>query len=121
MSSQLRAVGLNGFGGEEGIMSYALNVHFQCKGPSGWHFVAKRVKRNKDVATAALRNEIRLLSKPKWFPLYLNDIIFTGELNVCKFLPRPEMAFLPSVCQNSSRWQEDGQAAEGSRGCRRAI
>ena len=49
---------------------------------------------------------VRLLSKPKWFPLYLNDIIFTGELDVCKFLPRPEMVFLPSVCQKSSRWQE---------------
>ena len=43
-SAQLRAHGLNGFGGEEGIMAYALNTHFQCKGPEDWHFVSKRVK-----------------------------------------------------------------------------
>ena len=37
-SSKLRAFGLNGFGGEDGIMAYALNTHFQCSGPEGWRF-----------------------------------------------------------------------------------
>ena len=41
-SSQLRAFGLKGFGGEDGIMAYALNTQFQCSGPEGLHFVAKR-------------------------------------------------------------------------------
>ena len=43
-SSKLRAFGLKGFGGEDGIMAYALNTHFQCSGPEGWHFVAKRAQ-----------------------------------------------------------------------------
>ena len=43
-SSQLRAIGLKGFGGEDGIMAYALNTHFQCSGPEGWHFVGKRIR-----------------------------------------------------------------------------
>ena len=41
-SSKLRAFGLKGFGGEDGIMAYALNTHVQCSGPEGWNFVAKR-------------------------------------------------------------------------------
>ena len=45
--SQLRAVDLKGFGGEDGIMAYALNTHFQCPGPEGWHLFAKRVNKEK--------------------------------------------------------------------------
>ena len=74
-SAQLRAHGLNGFGGEEGIMAYALNTHFQCKGLEDWHFVSKRVKEmtEKKKCAAQLNNEVRLLSKPKWLQTYFND------------------------------------------------
>ena len=34
-SSKLIAIGLTGFGGEDGVMAYALNTHFQCSGPEG--------------------------------------------------------------------------------------
>lgn len=36
-ATQLKSIGLQGMGGEEGILSMALNIHFSCKGPSGWH------------------------------------------------------------------------------------
>ena len=94
-SAQLRAHGLKGFGGEEGLMAYALNVHFQCTGPECWHVVAKRVKENKRRA-AQLHNEVRLLSKPKWFQTYIFDLVTTGALTLCKNLPRPERAVLSS-------------------------
>ena len=104
-SGQLRAHGLKGFGGEQGIMAYALNTHFQCTGPEGWHFVAKRVKENKRCA-AQLNNDVRLLSKPKWFQTYLFDLLTTGALTLCKSVPRPERAFLSSSTMRASHWQQ---------------
>ena len=103
-SSQLRATGLTGFGGEEGIMAYALNTHFQCTGPEGWHFVARRVKRHKRIAAAEIHNEIRLLSKPAWFHTYLHDLIGSRKLVLCKTLPRPEEAII-SKSERASCWQ----------------
>ena len=44
--TQLKAIGLKGMGGEEGLLSMALNVHFDAKGPEGWHFLAKRSTRS---------------------------------------------------------------------------
>ena len=44
-----RVVGLRGVGGEEGILATALNMHFRCKGPEGWHFV----QRSRPLATGA--------------------------------------------------------------------
>jgi hypothetical protein len=46
-SSQLRAVGCKGLGGEQGLMAHALNIHFQCKGPEGWHFSTKRMQKKR--------------------------------------------------------------------------
>ena len=40
-ATQLKSIGLQGMGGEEGILSMALNIHFSCKGPSGWHVCAE--------------------------------------------------------------------------------
>ena len=36
-ATQLKSIGLQGMGGEEGILSMALHRHFACKGPTGWH------------------------------------------------------------------------------------
>ena len=104
-STQLKAVGLKGFGGEQGIMAYALNVHFQTTSPAGWHFVAKRTVKRKSVA-AALRNEVRLLSKPPWFHTHLHDLIATYGLALCKPLPRPELAVLSGSEKSASRWPQ---------------
>ena len=95
------AHGLQGFGGEEGLMAYALNAHFECTGPEGWHFVAKNVKENKRHA-AQLHNEVRLLSKPKWFQTYIFDLVTTGALILCKAVPRPERAVLSSSTVTAS-------------------
>ena len=96
---------MKGFGGEEGIMAYALNVHFQCTGPEGWHFVANRRKENIRRA-AKLHNDVRLLSKPKWFQTYILDLFTTGALTLCKHVPRPERAVLSSSITKASCWQQ---------------
>ena len=74
-------------------MAYALNTHFQCSGPEGWHFVAKCATQ-KTMAIFQMRNEVRLLSKPHWFHTYLFDLIATERIHLCKPLPRPEAAVL---------------------------
>ena len=104
-SGQLRAHGLKGFGGEEAIMAYALITHFQCTGPEGWHFVAKRVKENKR-CRAQVHNEVRLLSKPQWFQTYIFDLVTTGALTLCKPVPQPQRAVLSSSTVTASRWQQ---------------
>ncbi len=87
-------------------MAYALNTHFQCLGPEGWHIVAKRIQKNKAMNAAQLRNEIRLLSTPPWFQTYFVDLVRFGGLSLCKPLPKPEMAFLsPRAKEEASRWQ----------------
>ena len=98
-SSKLRALGLKGFGGEDGIMAYALNTHFQCEGPEGWHFARTRANPNDAMAAIQMHNEVRLLTKPQWIPLYLYDLITFKSINLCKQLPRPEAALL------ASRWR----------------
>ena len=35
--AQVRALGIRGEGGEEGFLAMALNNHFRCDGPAGWH------------------------------------------------------------------------------------
>ena len=96
-SSKLRALGLKGFGGEDGIMAYALNTHFQCSGPEGWHFVAKCATQ-KTMATVQRCNEVRLLSKPHWLHTYLFHLIATERIHLCKPLARPDAA-LPASCR----------------------
>ena len=113
-SSKLRALGLKGFGGEDGIMAYALNTHFQCSGPEGWNFVAKRATQ-KTMTAVQMRNEVRLLSKPQWFHTYLFDLIATKRIHLCKPLPRPEAALLASCWRQlkpTAKRQKIEEAAE---------
>lgn len=102
-SSQLRALGCKGFGGGDGLLAHALNIHFQCEGPDGWHFKTKRKQTQKSVAE--LHNQLRLLSKPAWFSRYLVDLFATGSLKLCKPLPRPEIVVLMPGERGASRWQ----------------
>ena len=37
-AARLRMAGLQGLGGEDAILAAALNVHFGCSDPQGWHF-----------------------------------------------------------------------------------
>ena len=44
-ATQVRALGLRGMGGEEAILTMALNHHFKCDSSSGWHFTARRKRK----------------------------------------------------------------------------
>ena len=81
----------------------ALDTHFQCASPEGWHFVTVQAKQTKKAA--ALQRELRLLSRPDWFHKHHSDLISYDQLAPCKALPRPEEAFLSSQ-ERASRWQQ---------------
>lgn len=86
-ATQLKAAGLRGLGGEEGILSMALNVHFNSQDPSGWHFQSKSA--NGDRKTKIdIHKEVRLSKQPSWVAALLVDLIRTRKLKVCKQLPR---------------------------------
>ena len=43
-AARLRSSGIRGEGGEDAIMARALNHHFNCVAPAGWHFTVRRKK-----------------------------------------------------------------------------
>ena len=99
-------------------MALALNNYFECDSPDGWHFIAKRRKHN-ELSTAELRREVRLLSTPKWFQVYLFDLIASRATKLCKQLPRPETALLASCWRHfepglkpTAKRQKISEAAE---------
>lgn len=44
-AARLRMAGLQGLGHEEAFLATALNYHFECAGPEGWHFDRRSPKR----------------------------------------------------------------------------
>ena len=99
-------------------MALALNTHFQCDGPEGWHPIAKRGK-HKTPSAGELHREVRLLSMPKWFQVYLFDLIASRAIKLCNQLPRPETALLASCWRHfepglkpTAKRQKISEAAE---------
>ena len=112
-STQLRATGLSGCTGEEGVMALALNTYFQSEGPQGWHFQAARKNTNREcVRRAEVKNKVRLLNRPAWFSSLLQDLLCTKQLHLCKALPRPEDFILSREEKAVSRWQHQTRSAK---------
>ena len=86
-----RASGLRGVGGEEGILATALNIHFRCKGPEGWHFVQRSRPLAIGAATkkAALKNVVHRSKLPLWVDALVVDLWKQRKMNFAKILPRP--------------------------------
>ena len=83
-ATQLKSIGLQGMGGEEGILSMALNIHFSCKDPSGWHICSKNSKISVSENSAVIRREVRLLRQPNWIATPLRDLIRSGQVKLIK-------------------------------------
>ena len=78
---------MRGTGGEDGFLSMALNNHFACQGPEGWHVTTKQPSshwRKTDIA----RN-VRCSQAPAWMGEHLLDLVSTGQIRFCKNLPLP--------------------------------
>ena len=76
---------------------------FNAKGPKGGISVPNGCRKKK--VAAALRNELRLLSKLAWFGTYLLDMCATHSLKLCKPLPRPELVVMTHDEVEASRWR----------------
>ena len=95
-ATQLKSIGLKGMGNEEGILSMALNLYFDAKGPEGWHFQAKRSVRSVFDDRCVQRSvAVRLQRQPQWISTPLLDLIKSGQVKLAKSLPRPELAIIP--------------------------
>ena len=99
-ATQLKALGLHGMGGEEGFMAMALNFHFKCEGPAGWHFTCPSNGGSKSRSAVGDRQriarEVALLKKPVWFRTPLLDVLAQGLMVLCKTrIPRPELFLFP--------------------------
>lgn len=96
-AAQLKAIGLKGMGGEEGILSMALNEHFGCRDPSGWHFVASRSRKSASGDTQRIQREVRSQRLPQWIPTLIHDLLKTGHLKICKHLPPACLGMMEDV------------------------
>ena len=86
-----RMAGLRGLGGEEGVLATALNIHFRCKGPVGWHFVQKGrpLAAGAAVQKAALRSQVRRDALAPWVESTVVDLHRAKQIQIAKTLPRP--------------------------------
>ena len=97
-AAHIRLVGLRGHGGEECVLSDAVNLYFNARSPEKWHFkkakdgpavVAKRVD---------LERAIRQQELPCWVALPLRQAA-ASDMTLSKILPRPTNLFSTSVGQ----------------------
>ena len=94
--TQLKAAGLRGTGGEDGIMAMALNIHFDSRGPEGWHFVSKNPADGGKTSLVQIRAQARLSSQPAWVASYLTEAVRRRNMVLCKHLPRAQHFFVDS-------------------------
>ena len=87
-ATQIKAAGLRGVGSEDGFLCMALNTHFGCDGPAGWHVKTK--EKRKTQWSADLQRENRVNKLPDWVRSYLFDLVSTKQMRICKRLPYQE-------------------------------
>ena len=100
-TTQVKAVGLRGHGSEDGFLCMALNTHFGCSGPEGWHVETKKARKAPWVAD--LQRENRVHKLPAWVQYHLDDLILSKQMRICKPLPCPE-EFLLNMSE-ASHWR----------------
>ncbi len=92
-AARLRMSGLGGLGNEAAVWAAALNLHFRCDSPQGWHFTLrkKRVRgpraRLVDGATAS-HESIRAAARAEKLPLWAHTLLRDCHAHhFCKPLP----------------------------------
>ena len=102
LTTQIKALGVRGYGSEDGFLCMALNTHFGCNGPEGWHLEGKTER--KTPWNADLQRENRVHKLPSWVQYYLKDLISTQQMRICKPLPYPEEFLLDKA--GASHWRQ---------------
>ena len=65
----------------------ALNIHFDCEGPEGWHVLARRAQKS---VFDDWRLHACIAKQPVWISTHLYDLISSGQIRLAKQLPRPQ-------------------------------
>ena len=90
LAAQWKALGIRGAGGEEGFLSMALNNHFVCQSPEGWHlFPSNQSSKSSHWRKANIQRNLRLQNAPVWIGEHLLDLCATRQVRLCKHLPWP--------------------------------
>ena len=94
--AQLKAVGVKGTGSEDGFLAMAMNEHFGCKGPEGWHIRARgtSVDKGSHWRQADRQREKRVNEMPEWVRENILDLVRAGRMRLCKTLPMPAECML---------------------------
>ncbi len=84
--AQLKAAGLRGLGGEEGVLAMALNTHFKSQGPEGWRFSTKKPS---DASRWRRPHASQVAShwQRLWSSDFLLDLVRSGRTQLCKSSP----------------------------------
>ena len=97
----IRLAGLRGHGGEEGVLSDALNFHYEGRDPSCWRFLCRsasgdqqrlasgRTRQSIVAQRLNLQRAITLQHCKPWVELPLLDVVQRRDLVLCKIIPRP--------------------------------
>mgnify|MGYP001099229458 CR=1 FL=1 len=116
-AAHIRFAGLRGHGGEEGVLSDALNLHFNARSPEQWHFkkagtgcaaVANRVD---------MQRAIRQQHQPCWIALPLRQAA-ASKMRLSKCLPRPadlfSTAFGKRLASGTTRAAGNSETSSGT-------
>ena len=89
-SAAIRMAGLRGLGGEDGILSTALNMHFACPTPEGWHFMtSRRLAVGSSDVRQSIVEEVRKAALPPWIGDTVRDLACSRRMRFAIRLPYP--------------------------------
>ena len=82
--------GLRGLGGEDDILSTALNMHFACPSPEGWHFMtSRRLAIGSSDVRQGIVEEVRRAALPPWIADTVRDLSCSRRMRFAIRLPYP--------------------------------
>jgi len=89
-ASLIRMAGVRGLGGEDGILSTALNMHFACPTPEGWHvFASHRLAAGSSDRHHRIVEEVRRAALPPWIADTVRDLACSRRTRYAIRLPYP--------------------------------
>ena len=104
-----RMAGLRGLGSEDGILSTALNMHFSCSSPQGWHFLTShRLALGSSERRHDIVEEVRRATLPPWILDTVRDLACSRRMRFAIRLPYP-------TTLSGQRMEDEAVLADGSR------
>ena len=89
-SSAIRMAGLRGLGGEDGVLSTALNMHFACPSPERWHFTTSDgLAVGSSDRRQGIIEEVRRAALPPWIADTVRDLACSRRMRFAIRLPYP--------------------------------